>query len=678
MSKADISKNAAATLAYGGLLDRMVNRIRQSLELKEILAATVVEIRSFLQTDRVKVYRFHPDGSGQVIAESIDRNRLPSLLDLNFPAGDIPPASREMLIKAGQRSIVDIAAQQITLSRLEHPITTADLTIGEVYRQPIADILKRPVDPCHVEYLTAMGVQSSLVVPIFHQSNLWGLLVSHHSQPQAFSQEDLQIVQLVADQLSIAIAQSELLAQTREQVRREAMINQISSLLHSPRNMEEILQLGLERIVRAVQGSGGRLYLMANDNSAPVLYTCGSQTAALLNGDQPSLLEETPFWQQLMKGENQPHQTGNYHNLQVISDLYQEEQLKSVAWIFGRTRIRGLLVMPLQYSQESIGCLTIFRDAIDTEINWGGYWEKDERQQLPRKSFQLWREQRKNQPPKWTREDIDLVQSLGIHLGMAVMQNRLYQVQKRNLELNAARVAAEEASRLKSNFIATTSHELRTPLASTLNFLQLLKEGYYDDEEQLKKYIQLAHQSANNLVNIINDVLDIAKIEAGRMTVDLEPVSLMPLLEEQRNLLGLESQRRGIKLVIECECDRVLADKDKLRQVLTNLVSNAFKFTETGEVRVSAIKRATEGLVEISVTDTGIGITTSEPESLFEPFVQEDGTIKRHYGGTGLGLAICKRLIELMGGKIYLKSPGKNGGTTVTFTLPDVEGELTA
>ncbi len=260
---------------------------------------------------------------------------------------------------------------------------------------------------------------------------------------------------------------------------------------------------------------------------------------------------------------------------------------------------------------------------------------------------------------------------------MALMQNRLYQAQKRNLELNAARAAAEEASRLKSNFIATTSHELRTPLTAVLNFLQLLNEGYYDNEEQLKKYIQLAHKSANNLVNIINDVLDIAKIEAGRMTVDLEPVSLRPLLEEQRNIFSVESQRRGIKLAIECECDRVLADQDKLRQVLTNLLSNAFKFTETGEVQVSAIKRAREGIVEISVSDTGIGITTNEPESLFEPFVQEDGTIKRHYGGTGLGLAICKRLVELMGGQIYLKSPGKDRGTTVTFTLPDVEAELT-
>ena len=244
-------------------------------------------------------------------------------------------------------------------------------------------------------------------------------------------------------------------------------------------------------------------------------------------------------------------------------------------------------------------------------------------------------------------------------------------------QLRRERDRVQAAYEVKSQFVSVVSHELRTPLTAVLNFLQLLNEGYYDNEEQLKKYIQLAHQSANNLVNIINDVLDIAKIEAGRMTVDLEPVSLRPLLEEQRNIFSVESQRRGIKLAIECECDRVLADQDKLRQVLTNLVSNAFKFTETGEVQVSAIKRAREGIVEISVSDTGIGITTNEPESLFEPFVQEDGTIKRHYGGTGLGLAICKRLVELMGGQIYLKSPGKDRGTTVTFTLPDVEAELT-
>jgi len=659
-------------LVYGGLLHRITNRIRQSLELQDILSATVAEVRSLLQTDRVKIYRFHPDGSGQVIAESVNQKRLPSLLGLNFPAGDIPPESREMFIKARQRSIVDVAAQKIILSRMEAPATTGNLTLEEIRAQPIEDILQRPVDPCHVEYLTAMGVTSSLVVPIFHQRHLWGLLVSHHSQPPPFAEEDLLLVQPIADQLSVAIAQSELLSQTRKQVRQEMIINQITPLLHSPRNIQEILQLVLERTVRAVSGSGGRLYLPSSDSNPLALYTYGSGSA--LSAQEPAgLLEEHSFWQEMMQPTVELASYNDFPNLRAVCDLYQDPRLESVISLFQPTPIRGMLVMPLQHnSHEYLGCLTIFRNAFDSEILWAGYWEEDdERQQRPRQSFQLWREQKKNQPPEWTDEDIDLIRSLGIHLAMAVMQNRLYQLERRNLELTIARAAAEESSRMKSNFLASTSHELRTPLASTLNCLQIIKKGFYKSEEDLNKYIQLADQSARNLVAIINDVLDIAKIEAGRMTVDWERVNLKPLLEEQRDLFSVESQHKGIPLIIEYEVDSVYADPGKLRQILTNLVSNAFKFTETGTVHLRVSKLAHQPMVEFVVTDTGIGIEMSQKSLLLEPFVQEDGSIKRRYGGTGLGLSICKRFVELMGGQIWLNSPGKNLGTTVTFTLPE-------
>ena len=148
------------------LLHRMMNRIRQSLELPAILTGTVAEVRTFLETDRVKVYRFDADGSGEVVAESVVKQRLPSLLGQHFPAEDIPPEARELFIKARQRSIVDLAAQQIGVSPLDCPET------GE----SIADNIRfRPVDSCHVEYLTSMGVQSSLVVPILHHDQLWGL-----------------------------------------------------------------------------------------------------------------------------------------------------------------------------------------------------------------------------------------------------------------------------------------------------------------------------------------------------------------------------------------------------------------------------------------------------------------------------------------------------------------------
>jgi signal transduction histidine kinase len=209
-------------------------------------------------------------------------------------------------------------------------------------------------------------------------------------------------------------------------------------------------------------------------------------------------------------------------------------------------------------------------------------------------------------------------------------------------------------------------------LYATLNYLKLLKEGFYDNEEELIEYISVAYNSAENLVAIINDVLDIAKIEAGRMSLNPEFVHLPSLLDEQQNLFRLESRQKGIPLVIECNVERVYADTMKLRQVLTNLLSNAFKFTPSGEIRLQVIpETANDGQwVKISVTDTGIGIEPDKQDILFEPFVQADGSVKRRYGGTGLGLTVCKRLVELMEGQISLSSPGKGQGTTVTFTLP--------
>jgi light-regulated signal transduction histidine kinase (bacteriophytochrome) len=702
MSESLELKAVNAALARNHLLLRMTNRVRRSLELQEILSATVTEVRTFLGSDRVKIYRFDTDGSGQVIAEATDPARLPPLMGLHFPAGDIPPHAREMFVKARQRSIVSIPDQLITLSRMDCPDTTGDLTLEEVQQQPIADILQRPVDPCHVEYLTAMGVQSSLVMPLMHQQHLWGLLVSHHAEPQRFSEADLQIVQLLADQVSIAISQSHLLSQAREKARREMLVNQISTLLHAPLRIQEILQIVLERIVRTVDGSGGRLYLTPGDGSNQgEVYVCGTQPA-LVEAGHLSRLEEHQFWQPfiheglenmyqsmtdewaelLLGGQAAMSCPDDANWFQAITDIYQEPQLFDLVPIFRPTHIRSMVLMPLCYGSQSLGCLTIFRNEINTDILWAGRFDPDDRQQRVRHSFEVWRELKAGQANPWTSDEIELIQALGTHLTMAIMQNRLYQcereqrglVEMRIQELNTAKVVAEEASRLKSDFLSSTSHELRTPLASTLNYLKLLREGFYDNETELKEYIAVAHQSAENLVAIINDVLDIAKIEAGRMNVTLEVVSLPKMLEEQQTLFRLESRRKGIPLIVECEVEQVYADQVKLRQILTNLISNAFKFTHQGEVRIKAKQqnKDREPIVQISVTDTGIGIDVNKQDLVFEPFVQADGSIKRRYGGTGLGLTVCKRLVELMNGQIWLESSGKKQGTTVTFTLPGV------
>ncbi len=693
------------------LLNRMTNRIRQSLDLHEILSAAVAEVRSFLNTDRIKVYHFDENADGEVIAESVNTDRLPSLNGLRFPATDIPPQYREMYIKAGQRSIINnINQQEIMLNRIDPEKKPWGITLEDVQESPIEDILVRPVDPCHIEYLKAMGVQSTLVVPIIHQQNLWGLLISHHSQPKEFKKRNLKIVQMVADQVSIAIGQSMLLQQTRARANREKLINQISTLLHAPLNIQQILQVVLEKVVKSVEGSGGRLYLVSKDkNIDPELYIWGTQPSFAASSDENiKIIEDKSLWQKIRDKEEELNFEDNqigfddlilnpsdrletlslYNNivspLHIINDIYQEPALESMAFTFRHTPIRSLLIMSLRYARHFLGYLTIFRNEIDIDIIWAGKLDRDLRQERVRHSFEAWRELKQGQNHPWTSEEIELIQSLGTHLSMAVMQNRLYQwerehrllVEMRNQELNAARTAAEAASRLKSQFLSSTSHELRTPLASTLNYLKLLKEGFFDNEEEFKEYINTAHESAEKLVSILNDILDIAKIEAGRMSVNMELIKLPPLLENQRKLFIIESRRKSIDLIVDGEIDTVWADEMKLMQIITNLLSNAFKFTSQGQVKLQAKYKlnpsnpSEKNMAEISVTDTGIGVDTTKQDILFEPFVQADGSIKRRYGGTGLGLTICKRLIELMGGEIWLSSAGKGQGTTVTFTLP--------
>ena len=403
------------------LLHRITNRIRQSLELEQILAATVSEIRSFLGTERVIVYRFHANGSGQVIAESINGNRLPSLLGLNFPADDIPLYARERFLKSRQRSMVNVALQQMGVSPLDCPETGKPLTK--------IDINYRAADPCHLEYLTAMGVQFSLVVPILHGEKLWGLLLSHDSETRTITNEELQFVQQVVDQVSIAIAQSILLSLAREKAQREVTINRIANILHTMQN--PILESVLEEIVAVLQGCGGRLYIPeANNNLLPKLYTCGLQPSIVDLG-QEKALEKHTSWQKWINNYLKPcHPEVAVCGLTkplAITDIYSEIHLQDLIPIYRDLGIRSQLVIPLHYYHQFIGYLTIFSQEINTEIWWAGSFDTSNQQMQPRKSFEPRREVKSCQPREWTAGDIELAQGLGNQLSLAVQQYQLYE-----------------------------------------------------------------------------------------------------------------------------------------------------------------------------------------------------------------------------------------------------------
>ncbi|MEA5534015.1 ATP-binding protein [Crocosphaera sp. XPORK-15E] len=277
----------------------------------------------------------------------------------------------------------------------------------------------------------------------------------------------------------------------------------------------------------------------------------------------------------------------------------------------------------------------------------------------------------------WYPAELELIQELADQVGTAIAHATLYQ------ELEQATLAAEEASRLKSDFLASTTHELRTPLNGIIGFLKLSLDGMADDAEEEQEFLEEAHKSALHLLNLINDILDIAKIEAGKMDLELGAIELAELFQAIDNFTLPQAQRKNLsfrsKLPQTLTPIIVYGNYQRLLQVMLNLVSNAVKFTHEGGIEVSAEitkkkivfqEQEFPGLVKVSVADTGIGVSLDKQAKLFEKFVQVDGSHTKAYGGTGLGLAISQKLVEAMGGQVEFYSMGEGLGSTVTFTVP--------
>ncbi len=225
-------------------------------------------------------------------------------------------------------------------------------------------------------------------------------------------------------------------------------------------------------------------------------------------------------------------------------------------------------------------------------------------------------------------------------------------------ELEIAWKEAKTANSVKSQFLATTSHELRNPLHIIINCIRLVRDGLCDNREEELEFLKRADDTAIHLLSIINDLLDISKIEAGKLSVVIEPIDLRQILLEVINLQSVNVQQKGLQL--QCELGNaaipVQADGAKLKQVIINIIGNATKFTDEGSITVSTEIGLSQAIV--SIKDTGIGVDPAQQHKLFRPFVMVNDTTTRKFEGTGLGLAISRNLIELMGGRINLSSAG--------------------
>jgi len=312
-----------------------------------------------------------------------------------------------------------------------------------------------------------------------------------------------------------------------------------------------------------------------------------------------------------------------------IPDI-REEANYPLRQIIERDRLRALLAVPMLREDRLIGGLVVRRRA----------------------------------PGQFSKETVDLLQNFAIQSALAIQNARLFrEIEKKGQEL-------EIASKHKSEFLANMSHELRTPLNAILGYTELILDKIYGNvPEQIQEVLERVEQNGRHLLSLINDVLDLSKIEAGHLTLSLNDYSMKEVVQTVVTAVESLAAEKNLELKVRVspEVDYGKGDEQRISQVLMNLVGNAIKFTEEGQVKVEAT--ASKDNFVVSVSDTGPGLSEADQQMIFEEFHQVDGSSTRKKGGTGLGLAIAKRIVEMHGGHIWVDSTlGK--GSTFSFALP--------
>jgi signal transduction histidine kinase len=493
----------------------------------------------------------------------------------------------------------------------------------------VADILEESTSrqyPESAERAKQGAFRTMLVVPLLREDTAIGAIAIRRTEARLFTDKQVELVKIFADQAVIAIENvrlfQELQARTRD----------LAQSLEEVRALSEVSQA-----------------VSASLDLRRVLDTVARHAVNLSGCDACGILE--------FNASRQAYDVVASHNLsEAYVQSVQATLIDPRKGIIGRATETG---QPVQVAEIATGGV-LFRD-VTTREGFHALLAVPMSAEGITRGIVLFR----RVPGRFDDRVVTLLTALASQSKLAIENARLFQeVEDKGRQL-------EVANQHKSDFLAAMSHELRTPLNAVIGFSEVLLERMFGDlNAKQEEYLHDIVASGRHLLSLINDILDLAKVEAGRMDLDLASFNLPAALDNALTLVRERAARHGIAVAssVDAGVDRIVADERKFKQIVLNLLSNAIKFTpEGGRIDVTAV--SADGTVEISVSDTGIGIAPEDQDAIFEEFRQVGNDVGRKREGTGLGLPLAKKFVELHGGRIWVKSR-VGAGSTFTFTLP--------
>lgn len=643
---------------WESLLSEIAATIRSTFDLPKILEIAVRRLRVALNTDRVLAYQLQADRSGICAAEAVNP-AYPSIWGKIYSEECIPAN----YLRAYSQ--------------------------GRLWQT--ADIYTENLSSCHIKMLEEMKVRSMMAAAIqrpdeelepLQSRSLWGLIFIHHCRaPRQWTADEQQLLQAVANQVAIAFEQSlrvqqlqaytqELEQMVKQRTRKltrslqfEQLIRQLNKTLSQEDLAEDqMLQAAVEGLVETLEVDGCYASLFDPDSAAlEVRYEHLRKVnkSSQLIPTEDEFIEEEILYARSLIGRCFPLADFPEHlrlgflagkscavRDGILAIGNGEEKLPISNGSLPVSNCRFFSLSPISDAQGSIGAIWIVIGEANTHLF--------------------------TTPYKFGGDEIKLVEQVANQCAIAIRQSRTWRrLQAQNEELEAL-------NRLKGELVANTSHELRTPLTAILGFSSvLLQECFGKINSKQREYVERINSSGQHLLEVINDILDLSRIEAGRLDLELQLVFIWEIVEEAIGFIQERIKDQGLTLEVDVDpsIEYFVADSRRLKQMLLNLLSNAVKFTSDGKVGLKVYRsgEVTDGStpekINFLVWDTGIGIDMDDQGRLFSPFSQIDSSLSRRYPGSGLGLVITRRLAELHGGSILLESR-KGYGSRFTLSLP--------